>query len=91
LTELITKVYNSSNEGLKIRDICNRAFDLSVAMTGIDSVIKPFTPPLNTPFDEEYMKSSLKSNPQGKVALVIFPAFKDQEENFNIGPKVWCY
>ncbi|KAG0068242.1 hypothetical protein BGZ89_005011 [Linnemannia elongata] len=91
LTELITKVYNSSNEGLKIRDICNRAFDLSVAMTGIDSVIKPFAPPLDTPFDEEYMKSSLKSNPQGKVALVIFPAFKDQEENFNIGPKVWCY
>lgn len=91
LTELITNVYNSSNEGLKIRDICNRAFDLSVAMTGIDSVIKPFTPPLNTPFDDEYMKSSLKSNPEGKIALVIFPAFKDQEENFNIGPKVWCY
>ncbi|KAF8946869.1 hypothetical protein BGZ47_011108 [Haplosporangium gracile] len=91
LTELITKVYNGSNEGVKIRDICNRAFDLSVAMTGIDSVIKPSVPPLNTPFDEEYMKSSLKSNPQGKVALVIFPAFKDQEENFNIGPKVWCY
>ncbi|KAG9061672.1 hypothetical protein KI688_007253 [Linnemannia hyalina] len=91
LTELITKVYNGSSEGLKIRDICNRAFDLSVAMTGIDSVIKPSVPPLNMPFDEEYMKSSLKSNPQGKIALVIFPAFKDQEENFNIGPKVWCY
>ncbi|KAF9538155.1 hypothetical protein EC957_007125 [Mortierella hygrophila] len=91
LTELITKVYHGSSEGLKIRDICNRAFDLSVAMTGIDSVIKPSVPPLNIPFDEEYMKSSLKSNPQGKVALVIFPAFKDQEENFNIGPKVWCY
>jgi hypothetical protein len=91
LTELITRVYNGSNEGLKIRDICNRAFDLSVAMTGIESVIKPSVPPLSTPFDEEYMKSSLKSNPQGKVALVIFPAFKDKEENFNIGPKVWCY
>ncbi|KAG0288550.1 hypothetical protein BGZ96_007710 [Linnemannia gamsii] len=91
LTELITKVYNGSNEGVKIRDICNRAFDLSVAMTGIDSVIKPSVPLLGTPFNEESMKSSLKSNPEGKVALVIFPAFKDQEENFNIPSKVWCY
>ncbi|KAF9901486.1 hypothetical protein EC991_006061 [Linnemannia zychae] len=91
LTELISGVYNGSNEGPKIRDICNKAFELSVAMTGIDSVIKPVNPPLNTPYDEEYMRTSLKSNPQGKVALVIFPAFKDKEENFNIGPKVWCY
>ncbi|KAF9129201.1 hypothetical protein BGW39_004393 [Mortierella sp. 14UC] len=91
LTELISSVYSGSNEGSKIRDICNKAFELSVAMTGIDSVIKPVNPPLNTPYNEEYMRTSLKSNPQGKVALVIFPAFKDKEENFNIGPKVWCY
>ncbi|KAK3841168.1 MAG: hypothetical protein J3R72DRAFT_491885 [Linnemannia gamsii] len=91
LTEVISSVYNGTNEGSKIRDICNRAFELSVAMTGIDSVIKPFNTPLNTPYDEEYMRTSLKSNPQGKVALVIFPAFKDKEGNFNIGPKVWCY
>ncbi|KAG0278154.1 hypothetical protein BGZ95_004580 [Linnemannia exigua] len=91
LTELISGVYNGVNEGSKIRDICNKAFELSVAMTGIDSVIKPVSPPLNTPYNEEYMRTSLKSNPQGKVALVIFPGFKDKEENFNIGPKVWCY
>ncbi|KAF9096248.1 hypothetical protein BGX23_011742 [Mortierella sp. AD031] len=91
LNELISRVYNNTNEAAKIRDICNRAFDLSVAMTGIDSVIKPVVTPLNTPFNEEYMRPSLKSNPEGKVALVIFPAFKDKEENFNLGPKVWCH
>ncbi|KAF9929727.1 hypothetical protein FBU30_001243 [Linnemannia zychae] len=92
LTELISEIYSGVNEAPRIRDICNRAFELAVAMTGIDSIIKPdSTSLIGKPFDEEYMKSSHKSNTGGKVVLVIFPAFKDKEENFNMGPKVWCY
>ncbi|KAG0197213.1 hypothetical protein BGX28_009290 [Mortierella sp. GBA30] len=89
LTDLITKVYAGSSEGAKIRDICNKAFELSVAMTGLESVISPVSTQLGTPFDEENMGTSLKSDPEGKVALVIFPAFKDKNA-FYIRPKVWC-
>ncbi|KAF9980800.1 hypothetical protein BGZ75_007958 [Mortierella antarctica] len=89
LTDLISKVYTNSSEGPKIREMCNKAFELSVAMTGLEYVISPASIPLGTPFDEENMGSSLKSDPEGNVALVIFPAFRDQNA-FNIRPKVWC-
>ncbi|KAG0363732.1 hypothetical protein BC939DRAFT_499252 [Gamsiella multidivaricata] len=91
LSGLISKVYTNANEQAKIRDICNKAFELAIAMTGLESVITPVAIPLNTPFDEETMQTSLKSNPEGKVALVIFPAFKDKECAFDVRPKVWCY
>ncbi|KAF8930432.1 hypothetical protein BGZ58_008250 [Dissophora ornata] len=91
LSELVSKVYANTNELNKIRDICNKAFELAIAMNGIESAIKPVTVPLGAAFDEENMGTSLKSNPDGKVALVIFPAFKDKESAFNVMPKVWCY
>ncbi|KAF9313344.1 hypothetical protein BG003_005295 [Podila horticola] len=91
LSELISKVYTGSNVQSKIRDLCNRAFELAVAMTGMESAISPVYVPLGTSFDEENMGSSLKSNCEGKVALVIFPAFRDKIQAFNIPPKVWCY
>ncbi|KAF9423618.1 hypothetical protein BGZ94_008235 [Podila epigama] len=91
LTELFAKVYTNSNEGAKIRDICNKAFELAIAMTAMDNVISPETVPLGTPFDDEEMCTSLKNNVEGKVALVIFPAFKDQVSAFNVRSKVWCY
>ncbi|KAG0248389.1 hypothetical protein BG011_000130 [Mortierella polycephala] len=90
ITALISKVYANSNEATKSYDICNKAFDLSLAMTALESVIAPVSIPLGTPFDEETMGVSPKSNPDGKVALVIFPAFRDKEEAFNVWPKVWC-
>ncbi|KAF8926664.1 hypothetical protein EDD21DRAFT_369855 [Dissophora ornata] len=90
LTELMSKVYNNSDEGTKIRDLCGKAFDLAVAMTALESVISPATVALGTPFDDENMATSLKSNTDGAVALVIFPAFKDSE-SFTIRPKVWCH
>ncbi|KFH68312.1 hypothetical protein MVEG_05130 [Podila verticillata NRRL 6337] len=57
----------------------------------MDNVISPVTVPLGSDFDDDEMGTSLKSNPEGKVALVIFPAFKDQVSAFNVRPKVWCY
>ncbi|KAF9338740.1 hypothetical protein BGZ91_008006 [Linnemannia elongata] len=91
LSELVTKVYTNANELSKLKDLCNKAFELSVAMTALESVISPETVALGTAFDEENMGTSLKSNPEGKVALVIFPSFVDKERAFNIRPKVWCY
>ncbi|KAG0198786.1 hypothetical protein BGX28_007808 [Mortierella sp. GBA30] len=91
LSELISKVYANTTELAKVRDICNKAFELAIAMTGLESVISPVTIPLGTPFDEDNMGTSLKSNPEGKVALVIFPAFQDKECAFDVRPKVWCY
>ncbi|KAG0358973.1 hypothetical protein BC939DRAFT_532351 [Gamsiella multidivaricata] len=91
LTDLISRVYTGSNEGTKIKEMCSKSFDLAVAMTGLESVIAPVSTPLGVPFDEDTMAPSLKSNPTGKIALVIFPAFKDSEETFTIRPKVWCY
>ncbi|KAF9380532.1 hypothetical protein CPB97_008283 [Podila verticillata] len=91
LSELISKVYTGSNVMAKIRDLCNKAFELAVAMTGMESAISAVYIPLGTSFDEENMGSSLKSNCEGKVALVIFPAFRDRIQAFNIPPKVWCY
>ncbi|KAF9095352.1 hypothetical protein BGX29_009070 [Mortierella sp. GBA35] len=91
LSELVSKVYTNANELPKLKDLCNKAFELAVAMTALESVISPETVALGTPFDEENMGTSLKSNPEGKVALVIFPSFVDRERAFNIRPKVWCY
>ncbi|KAF9177770.1 hypothetical protein BGZ51_008399 [Haplosporangium sp. Z 767] len=90
LTALISKVYANSNEATKLYEICSKAFDLSLAMTALESVIAPVSIPLGTPFDEEAMGVSPKSDPNGKVALVIFPAFRDKEQAFNVWPKVWC-
>ncbi|KAG0276773.1 hypothetical protein BGZ95_007051 [Linnemannia exigua] len=91
LSELVSKVYTNANELAKLKDLCNKAFELSVAMTALESVISPETVVLGTAFDEDNMGTSLKSNPEGKVALVIFPSFVDKERAFNIRPKVWCY
>ncbi|KAG0330945.1 hypothetical protein BG004_001896 [Podila humilis] len=90
LAELLSKVYQNSNEVTKMREICNKAFELAVAMTAMDNVISPVTVPLGTDFNEDEMGPSLKSKPDGKVALVIFPAFKDQVEAFHVRAKVWC-
>ncbi|KAF9356009.1 hypothetical protein BGX26_005837 [Mortierella sp. AD094] len=91
LSELMSQVYTNTNELSKIKDICNKAFELAIAMTALESVITPVTVELGTDFDEENMGTSLKSNPEGKVALVIFPAFKDEANAFDVRPKVWCY
>ncbi|KAK3843620.1 MAG: hypothetical protein J3R72DRAFT_440428 [Linnemannia gamsii] len=91
LSELVSKVYANANELAKLKDLCNKAFELSVAMTALESVISPETVVLGTAFDEDNMGTSLKSNPEGNVALVIFPSFVDKERAFNIRPKVWCY
>ncbi|KAF9962312.1 hypothetical protein BGZ72_007365 [Mortierella alpina] len=91
LSELLSNVYANTNELAKVRDLCNKAFELAIAMTGLESVISPVTIPLGTPFDEDNMGPSLKSNPEGKVALVIFPAFRDKECAFDVRPKVWCH
>ncbi|KAF8985847.1 hypothetical protein BGZ46_001398 [Entomortierella lignicola] len=91
LSELMSKVYLNTNELVKIKDICNKAFDLAIAMTAQESLIFPVATELGIPFDEENMGPSLKSNPDGKVALVIFPAFKDGVNAFHVRSKVWCF
>ncbi|KAF9948044.1 hypothetical protein BGZ65_008343, partial [Modicella reniformis] len=87
LSELVSKVYANINELNKIKDICNKSFELAIAMTGLESVISPISVSLGTQYDEETMGTSLKSNPEGKVALVIFPAFRDSDCAFDIRPK----
>ncbi|KAF9102110.1 hypothetical protein BGX27_011174 [Mortierella sp. AM989] len=91
LSSLFSKVYTNSNELTKIKDICNKAFELAIANIAQESIISPKTVPLGTDFDEDNMASSLKSNPEGKVALVIFPAFRNESNAFDAKPKVWCY
>ncbi|KAG0349021.1 hypothetical protein BG004_002549 [Podila humilis] len=90
LTELVSKVYRDSNMTSKIRDICIRAFELAVAMTGMESAISPVYVPLGTNFEEDTMVASPKSNCDGKVAMVIFPSFQDTAKAFNTPAKVWC-
>ncbi|KAF9161111.1 hypothetical protein DFQ27_008562 [Actinomortierella ambigua] len=89
LTELFTKVYQNSNESNKIQELCTKAIELAIAMKGLASPILPTYPALETPFDEESMSPSLKSNPEGKIALVVFPSFQDST-GFSMRPKVWC-
>ncbi|KAF9996121.1 hypothetical protein BGZ80_010185 [Entomortierella chlamydospora] len=92
LTALISKVYSNANESTKIRELCVKAFELSVAMTALESVISPVYVQLGIPFDEDIMATSHKSSTDGKVALLIFPGFKDSNENgFYSKSKVWCY
>jgi len=91
ISEIVSKVYTSTDEAVKIRDICKKAVGLSVAMTGLESVIAPETVPIGTAFDEETMQAAHKSNSEGMVVLVVFPAFKDQVDAFSIAAKVWCY
>ncbi|KAF9973126.1 hypothetical protein BGZ73_003659 [Actinomortierella ambigua] len=90
LTELFTKVYQNSNEAAKIQELCNKAVELAIAMKGLESPIVPIYPALETPFDEESMNPSLKSNQEGKIALVVFPSFQDMS-GFSMRPKVWCH
>ncbi|KAG0224556.1 hypothetical protein BGW41_005051 [Actinomortierella wolfii] len=90
LTELFTKIYQNSNEATKIHELCNKAIELAIAMKGLESPIVPVYPALETPFDEESMSPSLKNNPEGKIALVIFPTFQDST-GFSMRPKVWCH
>ncbi|KAF9206250.1 hypothetical protein BGZ49_002741 [Haplosporangium sp. Z 27] len=92
LVAIISKIYSNSNEVAKIREICTKAFELSVVMTALEFVISPTFVQTGIPFDEEKMAPSLKSNPDGKVALVIFPEFRDTQENgYFSKSKVWCY
>lgn len=91
LNEILAKVYTNANELAKSKDICTKAFLLARAMSGLENVIYPQTVELGTQFDEETMAPSLKSNPDGKVVLVVFPAFKDNQDAFDVRPKVWCY
>ncbi len=90
LCDLVYKVYRGTDMSVKIRELCFNAFDLSLAMYGMEAVIHPVTTPLGTPFDSTTMVSPQKSNPEGKVFLVIFPTFKDKNDFF-IKSKVWCY
>ncbi|KAF9349098.1 hypothetical protein BGX26_012569 [Mortierella sp. AD094] len=92
LTALMSKIYSNANESTKIRELCVKAFELSVAMAALESVISPVYVQLGIPFDEDTMATSHKSSSDGKVALLIFPGFKDSNENgFYSKSKVWCY
>ncbi|KAF9948576.1 hypothetical protein BGZ72_009518 [Mortierella alpina] len=89
ITSLVSRVYSNIDMSAKIRELCYNSLDLALAMYGMDSIIQPASTPLNTPFDDLTMTTPQKSNPAGKVSLVIFPAFEDKVA-FNMKPKVWC-
>ncbi|KAF9961369.1 hypothetical protein BGZ70_008299 [Mortierella alpina] len=90
LSNLLSRVYANTDMSGKIRELCFDAFDLSFAMFGTEPLIHPASTPLGTPFDDITMTTPQKSNPTGKVSLVIFPAFEDANA-FSIKPKVWCF
>ncbi|KAF9394337.1 hypothetical protein BGX21_010414 [Mortierella sp. AD011] len=90
ITKLVYDVYTKVDMGSKIFVLCRDAFDLSFAMYGMEHKIYPFETPFDTPFDDETMTTPQSSNPDGKVSLLIFPAFKDDIDLFKIPPKVWC-
>ncbi|KAF9427820.1 hypothetical protein BGZ76_002175 [Entomortierella beljakovae] len=91
LVETISKIYSNFNEAAKIREICCKSFELSVAMAALETVISPAQIQPDARFDEETMTASNKSNMEGRVGLIIFPAFKDHDGGFYVKPKVWCY
>ncbi|KAF9578297.1 hypothetical protein BGW38_005982 [Lunasporangiospora selenospora] len=91
ISDLISQVYTNVNEKAKIHDICTKAFELSIAMTGLETAIVPEDVALGEPFDEDTMATSQKSNPEGNVSLVVFPTFREKNGPFSIRPKVWCH
>ncbi|KAF9348316.1 hypothetical protein BGX26_000263 [Mortierella sp. AD094] len=90
LTVLVAKVYSNVDMWAKLNELCTNASDLSIAMFGMESQIYPIPILLDAPFDDETMNTPQRSNPNGKVSLVIFPAFKDSDSVFSMPPKVWC-
>ncbi|KAF9995198.1 hypothetical protein BGZ80_005175 [Entomortierella chlamydospora] len=90
LRSLVYKVYTNVDMESKILGLSRDAFDLSFAMYGMEHEIYPFVTPIGTPFDDETMNTPQSSNPDGKVSLLVFPAFKDDIDLFKIPPKVWC-
>lgn len=90
LSHLVSRVYPNLDMSVKIRELCYKAFDLSFVMLGMESIIYPVSTPLGTLFDDTTMTTPQKSNPTGTVSLVIFPAFRNTDNTFNIKPKVWC-
>ncbi|GJJ73548.1 hypothetical protein EMPS_05906 [Entomortierella parvispora] len=81
LSEIVSSVYTNTEESVKIRDICNQALALSLALTSQESAIFPETVPIGTDFDAITMIATPKSNIEGKVVLVVFPTFKDEAMN----------
>ncbi|KAG0309717.1 hypothetical protein BGZ99_000794 [Dissophora globulifera] len=91
LSHVISTIYPNVDMSVKIKELCYNTFDLSLAMFGMESMIYPVPIRLGIPFDNENMTTPQKSNPEGLVSLVIFPAFQDDSKNFYYKPKVWCY
>ncbi|KAG0311167.1 hypothetical protein BGZ99_010356 [Dissophora globulifera] len=91
IVDLISTVYSHEDMSAKIKELCYNTFDLSFAMFGMESMIFPMPIRLGIPFDNEVMTTPQKSNPEGSVSLVIFPAFQDADKNFYLKPKVWCH
>ncbi|KAF9578963.1 hypothetical protein BGW38_004982, partial [Lunasporangiospora selenospora] len=88
LLSLVKSIYPNVNEPpSKLSEVCDKAFDLALAMMGQSTSLSTVDVPLNTPFDEELMCPSVKSNPDGAVALVIFPGFQDPQGYRVIKPK----
>ncbi|KAI8597438.1 hypothetical protein EDD21DRAFT_385445 [Dissophora ornata] len=90
LSEMVSRVYSNVDMSVKITELCDKALELAIAMFGFEYVISPIFTPLGTPFDDETMTMPQKSNPAGTVTLVIFPAFGDNSDTFNMKAKVWC-
>ncbi|KAF8926475.1 hypothetical protein BGZ58_011155 [Dissophora ornata] len=90
LSEMVSGVYSNVDMSAKITKLCGRAMYLAIAMFGFEYVISPNFTPLGTPFNDETMTMPQKSNPAGTVTPVIFPAFGDKSDTFNMEAKVWC-
>ncbi|KAF8922840.1 hypothetical protein BGZ58_003717, partial [Dissophora ornata] len=91
LSEMVSLVYPNVDMSVNITELCNKAFELAIAMFGCEYVIFPIPTPPGMPFDEETMAVPQKSNPAGTVTLVIFPAFGDNGSTSNMKAKVWCH
>ncbi|KAG0202513.1 hypothetical protein BGX28_005001 [Mortierella sp. GBA30] len=87
---LVSRVYPNVDMSAKIKELCYKTFDLSYAMFGMESMVRPVSPRLGTPFNETDMTTPQKSNSRGSVSLVIFPTFQDDGGGFHFKAKVWC-
>ncbi|KAF8924533.1 hypothetical protein BGZ58_001696 [Dissophora ornata] len=90
LSKMVYLVYSNVDKLVKTIELCDKAFDLAIAMFGFECDILPISARLGVPFDDETMTTPQKWNPAGTVTLIIFPAFGDSSNTFHMKAKVWC-
>ncbi|GJJ71576.1 P-type Cu+ transporter [Entomortierella parvispora] len=69
LEHWVSSVYGNVDAAItnKIQELCSSAFDLSYALLGMESRVYPVWPDIGSQFNNNEMKKSTRSNPEGLV------------------------